>query len=97
MSAQWAQFLRVTFTLLMLTCAQSAALVLMSAQAAQFQNKLQINQTKIPKVTWGFFVIYIAVILHRHRKNTPNYCISQKKVVTLHAFYAVLILINKTR
>jgi len=56
MSAQWAQFLRVTFTLLMLTCAQSAALVLMSAQAAQFQNKLQINQTKIPKVTWGFFL-----------------------------------------
>jgi hypothetical protein len=42
MSAQWAQFLRVTFTQLMLTCAQSAALVLMFAQAAQFpKDKLQ--------------------------------------------------------
>jgi len=36
MSAQWAQFLRVTFTLLMLTCVQSVALVLMFAQVAQF-------------------------------------------------------------
>jgi hypothetical protein len=57
MSAQWAQFLRVTFTLLMLTCAQSAALVLMSAQAAQFQNKLQINQTKIPKHCSGILIV----------------------------------------
>ena len=42
MSAQWAQFLRVTFTQLTLTCAQSAALVLMFAQVAQFlKDKLQ--------------------------------------------------------
>ena len=45
MSAQWAQFLRVTFTQLMLICAQSAALVLMFAQAAQFLNKLLIKTT----------------------------------------------------
>ena len=39
---QWAQFLKVTFTQLTLTCAQSAALVLMFAQVAQFlQDKLQ--------------------------------------------------------
>jgi hypothetical protein len=42
MSAQWAQFLKVTFTQLTLTCAQSAALVLMFAQVAQFlKDKLQ--------------------------------------------------------
>jgi hypothetical protein len=35
MSAQWVLFLRVTFTLLMLTCVQSAALVQMYAQVRQ--------------------------------------------------------------
>jgi hypothetical protein len=50
MSAQWAQFLKVTFTQLTLTCAQSAALVLMFAQAAQFlKDKLQIAFSKVLK------------------------------------------------
>ena len=35
MSAQWVLFLSVTFTLLMLTCVQSAALVQMYAQVRQ--------------------------------------------------------------
>jgi hypothetical protein len=50
MSAQWAQFLKVTFTQLTLTCAQSAALVLMFAQAAQFlKDKLQNCFSKVLK------------------------------------------------
>jgi hypothetical protein len=59
MSAQWAQFLRVTFTLLMLTCAQSAALVLMFAQAAQFlKDKLLTLQIKSPAHA-GDFSLYM--------------------------------------
>jgi len=61
MSAQWAQFLKVTFTQLTLTCAQSAALVLMFAQVAQFpKDKLQIALTGAPKHRfWGSFFIFL--------------------------------------
>ena len=38
MSAQWVLFLKATFTLLMLTCVPSAALVLMFAQVKQSLN-----------------------------------------------------------
>mgnify|MGYP003556982812 FL=1 len=60
MSAQWAQFLRVTFTQLMLTCAQSAALVLMFAQAAQFlKDKIANCFKQSPQVlAWGLFFEY---------------------------------------
>jgi hypothetical protein len=59
MSAQWAQFLKVTFTQLTLICAQSAALVLMFAQAAQFlKDKIAKHlQNKIPGLMVGDFCI----------------------------------------
>jgi hypothetical protein len=53
MSAQWAQFLKVTFTQLMLTCAQSAALVLMFAQAAQFLKDKIANCFKAKSSSFG--------------------------------------------
>jgi hypothetical protein len=60
MSAQWAQFLRVTFTQLTLTCAQSAALVLMFAQVAQFPKDNFANcMIRAPKhCFWGSFFIF---------------------------------------
>jgi len=63
MSAQWAQFLRVTFTQLMLTCAQSAALVLMFAQAAQFPNKIAMTEMQNPQVRLGIFFFLLKCYL----------------------------------
>ena len=56
MSAQWAQFLRVISIASILSCAQSAVLVLMYAQVAQFQkNKLQNWQRQNPRAMLGDF------------------------------------------
>ena len=61
MSAQWAQFLRVTFTLLMLTCVQSAALVQMYAQVRQSQkdNSNFWLKTKSSSLRLRIFFVYL--------------------------------------
>ena len=66
MSAQWALFLRVISTASILSCAQSAVLVLMYAQVAQFQkNKLQIWQRRNPQaIAWGFLFTHIPNIYY---------------------------------
>jgi hypothetical protein len=78
MSAQWAQFLKVTFTQLMLTCAQSAALVLMFAQAAQFlKDKIANCLSKVLKFWLGDFFLNIL------SKMSCRVCKFAKKVVPL--------------
>ena len=66
MSAQWVQFLKVTFTQLTLICAQSAALVLMFAQVKQFhKDNLQLfaKQRALKQLLRGSFCCALCIIL----------------------------------